>query len=79
MKRFGIAAALAGSVAFASAGLAAADPGLPLEPAAAHQSATDGRPVADLSPSGSANSLASGSATLSCWLAGKTIFCGSAG
>ncbi|MFI6170886.1 hypothetical protein ACIBCN_29185 [Nocardia sp. NPDC051052] len=75
MKRFGISslvagAAVAGAVFAAAPAMAA--PGIPLEsPAAGVQT----QPVAEGSSSGSANSLASGSAWLPCLLGQKSAFC----
>ncbi|MFI6041020.1 hypothetical protein ACIA8C_05260 [Nocardia sp. NPDC051321] len=75
MKQFGITALVAGAVvvgAVFAAAPAMARPGLPLE---ASTVGTDAQQVGDISPSGSANSLASGSAWLPCLLGQKSAFC----
>ncbi|PXX57870.1 hypothetical protein DFR70_116100 [Nocardia tenerifensis] len=72
MKHFGTTTLVAGAAivgAVFAAGPASAGQGLPLEPS------TDAQSVMDISPSGSANSLASGSAWLPCLLGQKSTFC----
>ncbi|WP_157573863.1 hypothetical protein [Nocardia jejuensis] len=75
MKQFGITTLIAGA-AFAGAVFAAAPamaaPGLPLEVSTV---GADAQQVEDTLPSGSANSLASGSAWLPCLLGQKSAFC----
>ncbi|GAA5093081.1 hypothetical protein [Nocardia iowensis] len=75
MKRFGVSSLVVGAAvagAVYAAAPAMAGQGLPLESPTA---SAETQQVADISPSGSANSLASGSAWLPCLLGQKSTFC----